>query len=166
MNSYESVPIIENKLTLPISSDGIFCIVSAWHQNKTPDSNRIAHEHLKSCATNLDLTFVELRCTFDFNKNGNVHTSEEKSLFILLPNLNDMLLLGNKNSQVSILYRDQQRFDLMDTNVGRVLSSFTWSEKHSIEDVTAAYTAYIFSRNKDLEQLRNLSLERTNHNSA
>lgn len=160
MNSRSYVLSIEDLFLLPISSAGNFCIVSAWHQGKTPDSNRIAHEQLKANVKNLDSGFVELRCIFVFTKNGKEQTSEEKSLFVTAPNLHDMLLLGSKNLQVSILYRDKTRFELLDTNVGRVLSPFALSENNLVEDFTIAYAAYILSRNKDIEELKSLSIEK------
>lgn len=160
MNSNSSVISIEDLFLLPVSSGGNFCIVSAWHQGKTQDTNRMAHEQLKANVKNLDSGFVELRCTFVYTKNGREQTSEEKTLFVTSPNLHDMLLLGSRNSQVSILYRDKTRFELLETKVGRVLSPFAFNENNLVEDFTIAYAAYILSRNNDIEELRSLSIEK------
>jgi hypothetical protein len=120
----------------------IFGIVSAWHQGKLLGANEFSHEQLKTNLRNLGWGFIELRCNFLYLRDTE-QAGEEKTLFIPEVNLYDLMMLGIKYEQKAFLYKDKTRFELLNTDIGRVLSSFSFAYSDNLKE---AYSKYLEAR--------------------
>lgn len=134
-----------------------FGIISPWHQGKQLGVNELSHKQLKINLRNLDYGFIELRSEFVYMDDEAEKIGEEKFLFIPKVNLYDLTRLGNKYEQESILYKDKVRFELLDTDVGRVLSAFPMV--FTKDELRTMYSEYFMSRNRNVSRLVKFSLE-------
>ena len=126
-----------------IESLEIFVILSAWQQEASADTNKIAHEQLKAGVTNLGCTYTEVQV--HFSNQSSEELQSEKALLVPGSNLYDMMLLAKKYGQTSIISRSAGTIDVLDTDVGRILSSFKIKTLR-FADVISAYTQYLQSR--------------------
>lgn len=126
----------KNRL-LSIDSQNDFGIISGWHQEKPFEVNELSHQQLKTNLRNLGYGFIELNCTFQLSNSEG--PGDERTLFIPEVGLYELLLLGIRYGQAAVLFKDKQRFELLDTSVGRVLSSFSID----CSDLEAAYSKYL-----------------------
>jgi hypothetical protein len=70
------------------------------------------------------------------------------------------MLLGVKYQQSSVIYREQTTIKVLDTKVGRVLSSFPFSTENQLNDLKSAYIAYVQSRNNNISGVLDVTLEK------
>lgn len=144
------------QLSLPL----IFGLVSAWHSEKTIGVNLQNQEQLKSNIVNLDFSIIELKSHIRY-VNGNIEGYyEERLFFVPEVNLFELMLLGVKYQQSSVIYREQTTIKVLDTKVGRVLSSFPFDTGNQLNDLKSAYIAYVQSRNNKISFVKDVNLEK------
>lgn len=131
------IMVIKHIANLPV-----WAILSAYKRERTPVLNGLYHEQLKANLRNLECGFIELRCSF-LCLEGKEQVLEEKALFIPEANLYDLMMLGIKYKQKAFLYKDKARLELLDTEVGKVLSFFLLDCSNNLKEV---YTTYLEAR--------------------
>jgi hypothetical protein len=137
-----------------------FGLVSAWHSEKTIEVNLQNHEQLKRNLVNLDFGIIELKSHIRY-VNENIESYYEERLFLVPEvNLYELMLLGVKYQQSSVIYREQTTIKVLDTKVGRVLSSFPFSTGNQLNDLKSAYIAYVQSRNNIISGVLDVTLEK------
>ena len=147
-----------NTEQLPLSDN--FGIVSAWVHKKTDNVNRLNHEQLRNNLKNLDFGFIELRACVRYVNEDREQIYEEKLFLIPKANLYELMLLGAKYQQPAVIYKERVSLNVLDTNVGRVLSSFPFRADHQIEDLKSAYIGYVESRNNQITGILHTALEK------
>jgi hypothetical protein len=148
-SNIEQLPLLNN-----------FGLVSAWHREKTIDVNLQNHEQLKRNLVNLDLSIIDLKSHVRY-VNLNIEGYYEERLFFLPEvNLYELILLGVKFQQSSVIYREQTTIKVLDTKVGRVLSSFPFNAIYQLSDLKSAYIAYVQSRNNNISFVKDVNLEK------
>lgn len=144
------------QLSLPL----IFGLVSAWHSEKVNELNLQNHVQLKSNLLNLDFGMIELKSQIRY-VNGNIESYyEERLFFVPKVNLFELMLLGVKYQQSSVIYIEQTTIKVLDTKVGRVLSSFPFNAIYQLSDLKSAYIAYVQSRNNNISFVKDVNLEK------
>ncbi len=118
-------------------------MVSAWHHEKTEETNHLNHKQLRGNLKNLDFGIIELKARIRFVNVDKEQMYEEKLFFVPKANLYELMLLGTKYHQSTVIFRESARLNVLYTMVGRVLSSFPFCADHHIEDLKRAYTGYI-----------------------
>lgn len=146
---YEQLPLLNN-----------FGLVSAWHSEKTIEVNFQNQEQLKSNIVNLDFSIIELKSHIRYVNENIEGYYEERLFFVPKVNLFELMLLGVKYQQSSVIYRDQTTIKVLDTKVGRVLSSFTFDTVNQLSDLKSAYIAYVQSRNNNISFVKDVNLEK------
>ena len=149
-----------NTEQLPLSDN--FGVVSAWHHEKTEDTNRLNHEQLRNNLKNLDFAIIELRARIRYVNNAREQDYEEGLFFFPKANLYELMLLGAKYEQPAVIYKERACLNVLDTEVGRVLSSFPFRADHNIEDLKSAYIGYVQSRNSQITSILYVAVEKHN----
>lgn len=109
--------------------DNEFGVVSAYRDINTDNDNLALHSKLKKDIRSLGFGFIELASSWE--ENGEV--SKEQSLFIPNISLKEIVSLGNKYVQYSVLYGNSGTVNHICTfaeycgSVGKVLDTFTKS---------------------------------------
>jgi len=70
------------------------------------------------------------------------------------------MLLGVKYQQASVIYKEHNNIKVLDTKVGRVLSSFPFNSFNQLSDFRSAYIAYVQSRNNKISGVLDVNLEK------
>jgi hypothetical protein len=148
-NNIEQLPLLNN-----------FGLVSAWHSKKTIEINLQNQEQLKRSLLNIDFNIIELKSQIRF-VNESIKSYYEESLFLVPEvNLYELMLLGVKYQQSSVIYIEQTTIKVLDTKVGRVISSFPFSIGNQLNDLKSAYIAYVKSRNNIISGVMDVTLEK------
>jgi len=139
-------PLVESKLSRVFQyvedDKRDFGIVSASRGANSPAENKTKHEELKKMIRSMGYGYIELRGGYK----GDEGVVEELS--ILVPNIkkNEILSLGRKFGQHSVMYKNDQDFYYIGTNeeagIGKVLMKFKKGEgqqnlelaKHKVVD--------------------------------
>jgi hypothetical protein len=108
------------------------------------------HEQLKRNLVNLDFGIIELKSHIRYVNETIESYYEERFFFVPEVNLYELMLLGVKYQQSSVIYREQTTIKVLDTKVGRVLSSFPFNTDNQLNDLKSAYIAYVQSRNNTI----------------
>jgi hypothetical protein len=146
---YEQLPLLNN-----------FGLVSAWHSEKAIEINCQNHDQLKRNFANLDFGIIELKSHIRY-VNGKIDGFyEERLFFVPMVNLYELMLLGVKYQQSSVIYREQTTIQVLDTKVGRVLSSFPFNTVNQLNDLKSVYIAYVQSRNNTITGVLDVTLEK------
>ncbi|MBK6979287.1 MAG: hypothetical protein IPH28_21170 [Cytophagaceae bacterium] len=127
-----------------------FGLVSAWHSEKTIEVNLQNQEQLKRNLVNLDFGIIELKSHIRYVDETIESYYEERLFFVPMVNLYELMLLGVKFQQSSVIYREQTTIKVLDTKVGRVLSSFPFNSFNQLNDLKSVYIAYVQSRNNNI----------------
>jgi hypothetical protein len=137
-----------------------FGLVSVWHSEKTIEVNLQRNKQLGGNILNLDFGIIELKSHIRY-VNENIERCYEERLF-LVPEVNlfELMLLGVKYQQSSVIYREQTTIKVLDTKVGRVLSSFPFRTANQLNDLKSAYIAYVQSRNNNISCVKEVVLEK------
>lgn len=113
-----------------------FGVISPFRKENSDKENEENFKELASTVRKMGYGYIQLRGGY----NGDEGFFAEKSLFI--PNIkrNEIIELGKKYNQHSVIHKDENSFDLIGTNavagIGRVLDKFTISKKGvNIDDV-------------------------------
>ena len=129
-----------------VSSDSTFGVLSPFRKDNTKKENDVSYSELKKDVRDMKYGYIEMIGGYKEEK-GFVN---EKSLFI--PNIkkNEIILLGQKYNQDSILFKDKTGFFMIGTNnytgIGTVLVKFKTQGKNvKVDDVGDAFTEF-FSR--------------------
>jgi hypothetical protein len=137
-----------------------FGLVSAWYSEKAIDINLQNHEQLKRNLVNLDFGIIELNANIIY-VNENIESCFEERLFLVPEvNLYELMLLGVKYQQSSVIYKEQNTIKVLDTKVGRILSSFPFGTGNQLNDLKSAYIAYVQSKNNTISNVLNVTLEK------
>lgn len=148
-SNIEQLPLVNN-----------FGLVSAWHSKRTIDINTQNHEQLKLNLVNLDFGIIELNSNIIY-VNENIESYYEERLFLVPEvNLYELMLLGVKYQQSSVIYREQTTIKALDTKVGRVISSLPFSTNNKLNDLKSVYIAYVQSRNNNISFVKDVTLEK------
>jgi hypothetical protein len=117
----------DTKLNISGYSDsknlGECSILSSWMDESSIETNRISYAQLKLNLNNLDYIFTELKCQYRCLMDS-AEIKEEYTLLVSNSNLYDIILLGAKYKQRAIIHKDGAAINIMDTVVGRILSSY------------------------------------------
>ena len=146
---YEQLPLLNN-----------FGLVSAWHSEKVKELNLQNHEKLKSSLLNLDLNIIDLKSHIIYVNETIESYYEERFFFVPEVNLFELMLLGVKYQQSSVIYREQTTIKALDTKVGRVISSLPFSTNNKLNDLKSVYIAYVQSRNNNISFVKDVTLEK------
>ena len=129
-----------------VSSDNTFGVLSPFRKSNTKKENEEAYADLKKLVRSMSYGFIEMIGGYK-EEDGFVN---EKSLFI--PNIKktEIISLGQKYDQDSVLFKDKTGFYMIGTNkytgVGTVLTKFkTQGRNVNVDDVGNAFTEF-FSR--------------------
>ena len=137
-----------------------FGLVSAWHNEKKIEINLQNQEQLKIKLLNLDLNIIELKSHISYVNEKIESYYEERLFFIPKVNLYELMLLGVKYQQASVIYKEHNNIKVLDTKVGRVLSSFPFNSFNQLSDFRSAYIAYVQSRNNKISGVLDVNLEK------
>lgn len=104
-----------------------FGVMSAFRGKLNAKDNEIRHKELKDVVRKMGYGFIELKGGYE-EESGIV---EEKSLFIPSISKKELMDLGQKYEQDSVIFKDMNEFSLIGTNkftgVGKVLANFRFS---------------------------------------
>ena len=105
-----------------IKNDESFGIISPFRDGNTPEKNELLYVELKNEIRGLKYGFLELKG--GFVENG--VTVVEKSFLVPLIDRNDLIELGEKYEQFSVIYKDDDEFVEINTRnkVGRIESTY------------------------------------------
>ena len=148
-SNIEKLPLLNN-----------FSLVSAWHSGKTIEVNLQNQEQLKRNLVNLDFGIIELKSHIRYVDETIESYYEERFFFLPEVSLYELMLLGLKYQQSSVIYREQTTIKVLDTKVGRVLSSFPFRTGNQLNDLESAYIAYVQSRNNTISCVKEIVLEK------
>jgi len=107
--------------------DNEFGVVSAYRDENTDEENLKLHSKLKKDVRSLGYGFIELSSSWE----ENCEVSKEQSLFVPDASLKDIVSLGEKYKQYSVLHGDKGEIEHICTfaeycgQVGKVLDVFT-----------------------------------------
>ncbi len=147
-----------NIVQLPLFNN--FGLVSAWHSEKTIEVNLQNQEQLKRNLVNLDFGIIELKSHIRYVDETIESYYEERLFLVSEVNLYELILLGVKFQQSSVIYREQTTIKVLDTKVGRVLSSFPFNSFNQLNDLKSVYIAYVQSRNNTITGVLDVTLEK------
>lgn len=126
------VPLVEAKLSRVFQyvedDKKDFGIVSAFRGSNSDKENKANHEELKKLVRKMGYGYIELRGGYK----GDEGYAEELSL--LIPNIkkSEIVMLGRKFTQHSVMYKNDQDFYYIGTNeeagIGKVLMRFRKGE--------------------------------------
>ena len=127
MNSYKTV-IAESSVSRiyqHIEEPGrSFGVVSAFRADNSGEENKRLHAEMKAAVREMGLGFIEMRGGYK----GDQGFVTELSLFIPSISRKQIVDLGKKYNQHSIIFKDAKEFSLVGTNesagIGKTLSSF------------------------------------------
>jgi len=105
-----------------------FGVLSAYRGDNSEAENKRLHAELKAAVREMGLGFIEMRGGYK----GDQGFVTELSLFIPGVSRKQIIDLGTKYNQHSVIYKDTKEFSLIGTNaaagVGKTLSSFTFGK--------------------------------------
>ena len=133
-----------------IKSDRSFGVISAYVIGLGEKDNQERHNNLKQDVKSLKLGYVEQISGYSYE--GEDEQVKEKSLFIPNISLDQLLKLGKKYEQESVVYKDNDRFDLIKVSSGSVIVSFQKKNTPLTFDKNVfknAYSQFIKSKNKN-----------------
>lgn len=108
-----------------VTHDTSFGVISAYRGNLSHSENLERHEALKRAVHNMDYGFIEQKGGYTYMDGDKEEAVEERSLFIPKVKLNDIIALGKKFNQETIIFKDPTRFDLIRCDNKKVEMSFT-----------------------------------------
>jgi hypothetical protein len=110
-----------------IRNGDTFAVISAFRGTNADEQNLQLHRQLKSDISSMGLGFIEQKSgyTYDNPDTGEEGQVQEMSLFIPKMTLDQAMKIGKKYNQESIIYKDNERFDLVDVNGGNVIMQFS-----------------------------------------
>lgn len=133
-----------------IKSDRSFGVISAYVIGLGEKDNQERHNNLKQDVKSLKLGYVEQISGYSYE--GEDNQVKEKSLFIPNISLDQLLKLGKKYEQESVVYKDSDRFDLIKVSSGSAIVSFQKKNTPLTFDKNVlknAYSQFIKSKNKN-----------------
>lgn len=104
-----------------------FGVMSAFRGDLSSRENEERHKELKDAVREMGYGFVELKGGYE----EEVGIVEEKSLFI--PNISkkEIIELGKRYNQDSVIFKDSREFSIIGTNkftgIGKVIANFRFS---------------------------------------
>lgn len=109
-----------------ITNGDTFAVISAFRGMNTDSENLKLHNQLKSDVRGMGLGFIEQKSGYTYSNpdTGEDGTVDEMSLFIPKITLAQSVKLGRKYNQESILFKDNDRFVLIDCKSGSVDLTF------------------------------------------
>lgn len=176
------VPLIEAKFSRVFQyvedDKRDFGILSAFRSVNSEKENKARHEELKKLVRSMGYGFIEMRGGY----RGDEGFAEELSL--LIPNITkrEIVALGRKYQQHSVMYKNNKDFYYIGTNeeagIGKVLMRFRKGEgqnnlelaKHKVIDFFSALkkgpdrdTKFVFAAKPDEEQPQSDTAAATRH---
>jgi hypothetical protein len=130
-----------------IKGDRSFAVVSAFRGEFTPVENEHRHAELKKMVRGMGLGFIEQKSGYTYTSpdTGEEGRVEEKSVFIPNCNLKQALQLGKHFRQESVIYKDANRFDLIDTS-GSVIMRFSRKDEDGVITFDPSVLKYAYSQ--------------------
>ena len=135
-----------------IKNNTSFGVISAFMSGLSLEENLKRHNSLKSDIKGLKLGFIEQRSGYTYLKKDETEEQvEEMSFFVPNITYQQIINLGKKYNQETIIYKDNYRFDLIDCESGRVEMSFSKDNTHTFnpEVLKYAWSQFLKSKNKN-----------------
>lgn len=135
-----------------IQNDNSFGVISPFRGEVSIEENFGRLIELKDyIRSNLKFGFIELEGGFkEKAKNGKYRWVEERSLFIPKIRKSDLIELGEKYDQDSVVYKDNDEFVLLSTNkndgIGKTLTNFVKQNDKDKLDFDSEKTKEFFSK--------------------
>lgn len=132
-----------------IKNDKSFAVVSAFRGSNTDEQNLNNHKQLKNAVRQAGLGYIEQKSGYTY---ANPDTGEEgkvseMSLFIPNCDLRTAISLGKQFRQETIIYKDNERFDLVDPETGATTMSFKRGDGDTVtfdpETLKYAYSQFV-----------------------
>ncbi len=121
-----------SRIWMYINSGRAFGIISAYRDSLYSEQvNLQRHRELQHDVRSLGYGYVDMDggYTYQDPKYGTEELSIERSLFIPDISLKNLLVLGKKYNQESVIYKDTNRFDLISPENGMSIMSFDKENK-------------------------------------
>lgn len=134
-----------------INNNDTFGIISAFRVEYDWDKNMSLHNNLKKEIKDMGYGFVELYGGYTYLDDNNEEVSvKEKSFFIPKIVFKDISYLGDKYNQETIIFKDENRFDLIRPD-GTVEMNFKKGEGYNFNpgNLKYAWSQFIKSKNKN-----------------
>ena len=130
-----------------IKGDRSFAVVSAFRGEYTPEENNKRHAELKTMVRGMGLGFIEQKSgyTYENPETGEEGRVQEMSLFIPNCNLKQALSLGKTFRQETVIYKDETRFDLVDTS-GSTKMKFSRKDSDGVITFDPSVLKYAYSQ--------------------
>jgi len=144
-----------------IEEDSSFGTLSPFRKDLTVKENEERYKELKNIIRSLGYGYIELEG--GFNEEGTM--VKEKSLFIPKIKKEELIKLGERYNQYSVIYKDEKEFIEIGTNdksgIGKILNDFIskgWNKNLSFDsDLTKEiFSSLIKGSHKDKKFLYNL----------
>lgn len=105
-----------------------FGVLSAYRGDNSEAENKRLHTELKAAVREMGLGFIEMRGGYK----GDQGFVTELSLFVPSVSRKQIIDLGTKYKQHSVIYKDSKEFSMIGTNadagIGKTLSSFSFGK--------------------------------------
>ena len=133
-----------------IKGDNSFAVISAFRGSNTQKENLQNHSELKKAVKSLGLGFIEQKSGYTYTNpdTGEEGLAEEMSLFIPNIELKQAIKLAQEFDQESIIYKDQNRFDLVNSSdsPGKVMMKFSKDNDNSTVTFDPETLKYAYSQ--------------------
>jgi hypothetical protein len=138
-----------------ILNERTFGVISAYVFNLTDEKNKERHELLRKDIRKTGLGYIEQKSGYSYlSDNGNGIPVEEYSFFIPEISYDKLLELGKKYNQESVIYKNSERFDLIEGSTEKVIISFSKeSMTFKPENLKNAWSSFLKSKNKNALKL-------------
>lgn len=142
-----NVMLIESSLSRiwqHVKSNDTFAVISPYRGSNTPDENKKLMSKLKSDIRGLGLGFIEQKSGYTYTNpaTGEDGTVDEMSLFIPKITYAQAKKLGIEYKQETIIFKDSERFVLIDPQKGSVELKFKMSDDNTTFDPSVLKYAF------------------------
>ncbi len=108
-----------------INNDKSFGVISAFRETNDDATNKNLHKSLIDDVKSLNLGYIQQKSGYTYSSSDGDGRVEEISLFIPNISLEDIIKLGKKYNQESILFKDATQFVLVDCNSKSIILNFS-----------------------------------------
>jgi hypothetical protein len=105
-----------------------FGVITAYRNTRTPNENQQLQEQLKDEVRDMGYGYIAMYGGYTYDEGGKVETAKEPSIFV--PNISkkEIMDLGEKYDQDSIIFKGNNEFAMISTNpskgIGKKMVSF------------------------------------------
>ena len=135
-----------------INNKESFGVVSAYKSELSLTENKQRHEQLRKDIKKL-YGYIELKSGYTYFKDELEKQIEEQSFFVPKIKFNDLISLGIKYEQETVIYKDENQFILINPKTKQIYKDFNKDKNKSItfnpEVLKHSWSQFVKSKNKN-----------------